>query len=164
MLWLKTLLFTVTVPGLVTVVIPWLLLGLRGTQADAGLGPLRYLGVLPLVLGSCGFLWCAIDFATTGRGTPAPWDPPRALVANGLYRLVRNPMYVSVVWVLLGVAILFQSALLAGYALVVFIAFHLRVLWYEEPVLLRSFGETYRSYCATVPRWLPRPRRGGRSG
>jgi protein-S-isoprenylcysteine O-methyltransferase Ste14 len=107
------------------------------------------------------YLWCAWDFATAGRGTPSPTDPPRALVERGLYRFSRNPMYVGVMLAALGQAAWALSPWTFVYAVALAILFHLRVVMYEEPVLRRSFGAAYDAYTARVPRWLgrraPRP-------
>jgi protein-S-isoprenylcysteine O-methyltransferase Ste14 len=156
---IKTAIFTVLVPGTVGVWIPYRLLA----RADRGfwdLGALRYLGLLPLGLGAAIYFWCAWDFAVAGQGTPAPIDPPKDLVARGLYRWTRNPMYVGVLAVVLGQAVLFEAPILAGYAALVFILFHLFVVLYEEPMLSSKFGEAYDRYRASVPRWLPWRARG----
>ena len=156
MILLKTIIFTFIVPGTVTVLIPYLLLSSRSGAPSIQLGPIRYFGALPILLGASVYLWCAWDFTFAGSGTPAPLDPPRELVARGLYRYVRNPMYVGVVSILLGEALLFQSLRLFGYAALVFLCFYLFVVLYEEPALGRQFGQSYRKYCESVPRWLPR--------
>ena len=121
-----------------------------------------FFGVLPIAIGVAMYLWCAWDFATAG-GTPAPIDPPKILVARGLYLVVRNPMYVSVLAVLAGEALLFRSLRLAAWGATVAIWFHLFVVAYEEPRLRRQFGTDYETYCASVPRWLPRPPQGNDS-
>jgi len=119
------------------------------------IGILRYLGAIPILLGASIYLWCAWDFTFAGRGTPAPIDPPKELVVRGLYRYVRNPMYVGVVSILFGEALFFESRTLFEYAAIVFIFFYLFVVLYEEPILTRKFGESYRNYCKTIPRWIP---------
>ena len=162
MIWLRTFLFTILAPGTVTVLIPYLLLSAR-RGGVAVLGPLRFLGFAPLLLGVAIYVWCARDFATRGQGTPAPYDPPRRLVMSGFYQFVRNPIYVGVLLIVLGEAILFHAPALLPYAALLFLAFHLRVLSYEEPTLRRMFGEAYVRYCAAVPRWLPRRRNRGNS-
>jgi protein-S-isoprenylcysteine O-methyltransferase Ste14 len=106
-----------------------------------------------LVAGAIIYFRCAWDFAVTGGGTPAPIDPPRKLVAKGLYRDVRNPMYVGVLAILTGEAILAQNVRIAIYAALVWTGFHLFVLLYEEPTLRLKFGAEYEEYCRTVPRW-----------
>jgi protein-S-isoprenylcysteine O-methyltransferase Ste14 len=155
---LKTLLFTVFVPGTVAGLVPYLL-----TRGDAGgtvpLGATHWLGLLPILAGLVIYLRSAWDFVAAGRGTPAPIDPPKRLVARGFYRFSRNPMYVAVLAVLLGEAIVLGSATLAAYALAVGIAFHLFVVLYEEPTLRRLYGRAYEEYCNEVPRWFPLLRR-----
>jgi protein-S-isoprenylcysteine O-methyltransferase Ste14 len=98
------------------------------------------------------------DFYVAGRGTLAPWAPPRALVVTGLYRFSRNPMYVGVLLILCGWAAGFRSWPLAAYAATIATAFHLRVLLYEEPTLARLFGKDWDHYTRQVPRWIGTPR------
>lgn len=148
----KTLIFTIVVPCAVTVWIPrWLF----PSELIRPIGRAGYFGLFPIAAGAALYLWCAWDFATAGRGTPAPVDPPKVLIARGLYRFTRNPMYVGVLSVLLGEALLFSSPALLGYTGAVFLLFHLFIVFYEEPALGRQFGENYRTYRAAVPRWLP---------
>ena len=148
--------FTILVPGTVTVYIPYLLLSSADATQRLPLGVFRYFGVILILIGAAIYFWCAWDFTFTGRGTPAPIDPPKELVAKGLYRYVRNPMYVGVVTLLLGEAILFGSRALFIYAAVAFVIYYLFVVLYEEPVLRRKFGDAYQRYCDQTPRWLPR--------
>ena len=101
-------------------------------------------GLIPLGTGIACLLWCVVEFYRAGRGTLAPWAPPRALVVTGLYRYSRNPMYVAVLLILLGWAIGFRSWMLASYAAMIAIAFHLRVVLNEEPFLARTHGEAWR--------------------
>jgi protein-S-isoprenylcysteine O-methyltransferase Ste14 len=158
---LRSLMATVVLPGTVTVGLPLALWAMGLSWGGALPAPLRLAGGAILCVGAAVFVWCAWQFAATGRGTPAPWDPPRRLVTPGLYRLTRNPMYVGVLLVLAGEALIFGAAGLALYALVVAVAFHLRVVLAEEPALRRSFGPDYEAYCRRVPRWLPRTPRAG---
>ena len=151
----RTLLFTVAVPGTVTVFIPYGILRSEGA-ATLPLGVLRIVGAQLMVLGAWVYFRCAWDFAVAGRGTPFPLDPPRELVARHLYRYVRNPMYIGVLSVVFGEALFFESLRLLGYAASVAAGFHLFVVLYEEPALRRQFGESYRRYIETVPRWIPR--------
>ena len=155
----KTFIFTVLVPGMIGVFLPYRLAQSPAVRESMPLGNFRYVGPLLIVVGGLIYLWCAWDFATTGKGTPAPIDPPKHLVVKGLYRYVRNPMYCGVLCVVLGQAVWFESGQLFIYAGLGFLIFNLFVLAYEEPVLRRNFGEAYGSYCATVPRWLPALRR-----
>jgi protein-S-isoprenylcysteine O-methyltransferase Ste14 len=111
-------------------------------------------GLVPVALGTFGLLWCARDFYVSGKGTLAPWAPPQELVIVGLYRYSRNPMYVCVALILLGWAISFGSAGLLIYALAVVVAFHLRVVFGEEPWLARTHGAAWQQYTRRVRRWF----------
>jgi protein-S-isoprenylcysteine O-methyltransferase Ste14 len=156
MLLLRVATFTLLIPGTVTVVVPYLLLN-SDLDWAFGISPiLRALGLLPLSAGVIAYLWCAWDFAASGRGTPAPYDPPRLLVTRGLYAFVRNPIYVGVVGILIGEALLFDSIPVLAYGALLLVLFHLRLLLYEEPQLRKHFGASYDEYCRSVPRWLPR--------
>jgi len=155
---LKTLIFTVLVPGTVAVWIPYRLVSAPGAIGSLPLGDFRYTGILAILIGASIYLWCARDFTFAGKGTPAPIDPPKELVVRGLYRYVRNPMYVGVLSVIVGQAVWFESRVLFGYAGLVFLCFFAFVLLYEEPVLRHKFGESYERYRNTVPRWIPRMR------
>jgi protein-S-isoprenylcysteine O-methyltransferase Ste14 len=124
--------------------------------------PDRTLGMALIVVGWSILLWCTVEFVRRGRGTPSPNRAPTKLVVSGLFRFVRNPMYVGVVTAIEGFALAMHSWETALYGLVVATAFHLRVLFYEEPRLTREFGDEFETYCANVPRWIPRgPRRNG---
>lgn len=158
MVLLKTIIFSVIFPGTVTILIPYWLLSSSSAQISQP-GSIRYLGLVPILIGVAIYCWCAWDFTFAGKGTPAPIDPPKELVARGLYRYVRNPMYVGIVSILIGEALLFMSLRLFQYAVVAFSFYFLIVLIYEEPVLRAKFGESYRQYCRTVPRWLPLKRK-----
>jgi protein-S-isoprenylcysteine O-methyltransferase Ste14 len=150
---LRLAIFTALYPGTVTGLIPVLILIGTGNPAPhiSGVGGL---GLVFILAGVGVYGWCAWDFATRGLGTPAPYDPPRRLVTSGLYRFTRNPMYVGILTLLAGEAMLWRSLPIAIYALAIFVAFHLRVLRYEEPVLQRQFGCDFDEYVRSVPRWL----------
>jgi protein-S-isoprenylcysteine O-methyltransferase Ste14 len=125
--------------------------------------PLRWMGLIPVAAGVALMLACVWRFGVKGEGTPAPFDPPRRLVIQGPYRYVRNPMYWGMGFFLVGEAVLFADPALRlvfyGAALVIVV--NLFVHLYEEPTLRRSFGADYGRYCAEVPRWFPRWRKGG---
>ena len=105
-----------------------------------------------------------VDFFTVGRGTLAPWDPPRRLVTVGLFAWCRNPMYMGVVATVVGWAVMLRSVLLAVYASLLAVVFHQRVVRFEEPWAADNFPDDWPSYRAEVPRWIPRrPRHGGPS-
>jgi protein-S-isoprenylcysteine O-methyltransferase Ste14 len=118
-------------------------------------GALAYLAFLLWLLGILGVLWCFWDFTYRGRGTPLPTDPPRELVVSGLYRHVRNPIYVSVILILLGHFLWFGYWSLLVYAGLAFVGTHLFVILYEEPSLRNRFGAAYEDYLIKVPRWFP---------
>jgi len=146
-------LFMLVVPGTIAGWLPWYISGWRRPRLDSALG---FVGALVAVVGWLVLLWCARDFVVRGRGTPNPLDPPRALVVDGLYRFVRNPMYVAIVTSLLGQAAMYRSSAVAWYAVGMAAAFHLRVVLYEEPKLTELFGDSFADYRARVPRWIPR--------
>jgi len=151
MLLLRALVSFLILPGTVAGLIPaWIV------STDHSRGDGLIVGVAPLVIGVVILLWCVRDFYVSGRGTLAPWDPPKRLVIVGLYRFTRNPMYAGILLLLTGWSLFAASSLLAGYAVMLAIAFHLRVLLYEEPRLKMQFSEEWAAYAATVPRWLPR--------
>ena len=155
MLAFKTLIFTIVMPGMVGGLIPWLLV--QGAQETLPPMPSVWMvGLIPLALGVGLYLWCAGAFTFIGKGTPAPIDAPKVLVVQGLYRWVRNPMYVAVLLVILGQAILFRSWLLVGYALVFWLVVHTFVVFVEEPSLRSQFPGRYDDYLRRVPRWIPR--------
>ncbi len=161
MIWLKNLLFTLVVPGSVSVYLPWMLVG-APIESDTPLtnsplqGALLIAAILLWGSGALIYGWCVYDFATFGRGTPAPIDAPKKLVVRGLYRRTRNPMYVGVLTVILGWVIATLDWRLGVYLAAVWSCFHLMVVLYEEPHLRRTFGEDFDGFCGTVPRWIPR--------
>ena len=152
---LKSLLFLIIAPGMVAGYIPLALLR-RGAQIDTGI--LASLAFPLWLIGSMILLWSFWNFLKEGRGTPAPIDAPKELVAVGFYRYVRNPMYVGVLAIILGHFLWFGFWNLLIYAIVVFAAFHIFVTYYEEPTLKRQFGAAYEEYLQNVPRWIPRLR------
>ena len=158
---LRSILWVVLLPGMVAGYVPWRFLGLRGINLDNG-SPLHLLALTLIAAGAMLLLTCIWEFAATGRGTLAPADPPRVLVVRGLYRYVRNPMYLSVTTILLGEAMLVQSRPFLTYLAVWLVCVNLFVLGYEEPALTRQFGDSYREYAKSVNRWLPSFRAGSR--
>jgi protein-S-isoprenylcysteine O-methyltransferase Ste14 len=162
LLLVKLAIFTVLVPGTVAVWLPLFLLypSLRH-QPITDLRSAAAGGVV-IATGVAGYLWCALDFAFFGRGTPAPIDMPKVLVVRGPYKFARNPMYISVLLVLAGESLFFRSVSLLEYAAIVAIGFHVFVMVQEEPTLRRKMA-AYEQYTQDVPRWIPRWRRSGRS-
>jgi protein-S-isoprenylcysteine O-methyltransferase Ste14 len=154
-LFLRSAFWTLAFPGFFAGYVPWRYFGVSETDFRAG-NPLHLLGALLIALGAALLLSCIYEFAARGRGTLSPVDPPKELVVQGLYRYVRNPMYLSVLTVVAGEIILTRSSALAVYWLVFFVAVNLFVLGYEEPFLHRQFGESYERYTRGVGRWIPR--------
>lgn len=153
MLLIRATLAFLALPVVVAGVVPALLM--RGVPVA------RHLivpGTVLLTLGALLLVWCVRDFFIAGRGTLAPWDPPKHLVAVGLYRFVRNPMYVAVLLIVAGWSVLYASGWLVVYAVALAVAFALRVRWHEEPWLQRRFGEEWQAYAHRTGRWLPRLR------
>jgi len=142
--------------GLFLVFVPARILARSGILPPAQLGPVECAGMLLGLGGAALVTWCIAAFGTIGRGTPAPFDPPRTLVVRGPYRYVRNPMYIGAALALVGAAVFYRSLPLLGYAGGFLLAMHAFVVSYEEPTLTRLFGFDYQSYCARVGRWLPR--------
>ncbi len=119
------------------------------------IGVFRYCGWVPIVLGFIIYFWCSLSFLFFGKGAPLLLTPTKNLVVKGLYRFVRNPMYIGALLIVLGEALLFQSKGLFIYALVIFVGTNIRILAFEEPYLADKFGETYERYRKSVRRWIP---------
>ena len=147
----RAVLAFLALPAVVGGLVPWLLLSSDRWRAEG-----TWLGWPILFLSAAVLLWCVRDFYKIGKGTLAPWDPPKRLVVVGLYRFVRNPMYIGVLGWVAGWSLIAGSPVLGVYNIVLVIAFHLRVVFYEEPVLTREFGNDWIQYSAAVHRWLPR--------
>jgi len=140
-------------PGTVAVVVPSVLIALYGTDVD----PLRAALGAPLVAGGFAlWAWTVRLLARIGKGTLAPWDPTERLVVEGPYAHVRNPMITGVLAVLLGEALIFGSLPILYFAAGFAVVNHVFFLAYEEPAVERRFGDDYRRYKETVPRWIPR--------
>lgn len=153
-MFLRALFAFLVLPGMIAILVPlWIAWNRQPASAlwfSLGLGM--------LVAGFALLLWCVRDFYVAGKGTLAPWSPPRNLVVVGLYRYSRNPMYIAVTTMLAGWSICFWSSTLAIYTCFVMLAFHLRVVFGEEPWLARTHGADWDEYKSKVPRWLLRAR------
>jgi protein-S-isoprenylcysteine O-methyltransferase Ste14 len=152
-IWLRAALFIAFVPGTIAGWLPWYIAGAQPVPPGGRVVGVRLLGAILVAGGWSALMWCAVDFARRGRGTPAPYDAPRTLVISGLYRITRNPMYLSVLAAIIGHALLFQSRAVAIYAVVFALCCHAMVVLYEEPRLAREFGDAYAEYRERVPRW-----------
>jgi len=153
---LGSALFFVVAPMMIAGVVPCLVTHWEFQAPFAGVELTRVAGIALIIVGLPGLLDSFARFAIQGIGTPAPVAPTENLVVTGLYRYVRNPIYVAVVAIVLGQATLFGDARLLWYGAVLWLAFHLFVVVYEEPTLRETFGSEYEDYRANVPRWIPR--------
>lgn len=151
MLFLKNLIFSLIIPATVSVYVPLYIS--RNYSAVSGFQFVFALALL--AIGGIIYVWCVWDFAVFGRATPLPIDAPKRLVIRGMYRWTRNPIYLGELIILIGWTMMFGGLQLLVYTVCVGIAFHLFVIFYEEPHLEKLFGDEYRAYCAKVYRWLP---------
>ena len=149
----RALLAFLALPGLGAVLAPPLI-----ALMDPWRGQTWQPGLAVMCAGAFVLLRCVRDFYISGKGTLAPWDPPKQLVVVGLYRWVRNPMYVGVLLLVLGWTLYLASLLLAAYMTLLALGFHLQVVMHEEPWLDTEFGQQWKTYKTTVPRWAPRLR------
>ncbi len=154
---LKSVLFLILVPAVFIGVIPFVFLQ---SGAEINTSIFFFLALPMWMFGGMMILLCFWDFLVKGKGTPAPIDPPKELVITGLYRYIRNPMYAGVLLMLFSEFLWLGYLNMLFYALFFFAAFHLFIIFYEEPTLKKSFGDHYRFYLNTVPRWIPRFGRG----
>lgn len=148
--------FFIVAPGTFAGLLPWQITKWVVRAPFFGFSGFRIVGLLLVATGLSALIESFARFALRGLGTPAPILPPRYLVVSGLYRYVRNPMYVALLNIVLGQALFFASPQLLAYAAICWLVTHLFVVIYEEPHLRKTFGDDYRAYCAAVPRWLPR--------
>jgi protein-S-isoprenylcysteine O-methyltransferase Ste14 len=142
---LRSVVAFLALPGMVAYVIPVWLLQRDQHQLNAA-------GLIVVLTGTGVLLWCVRDFYVAGKGTLAPWSPPRRLVTTGLYRISRNPMYVGVVLILVGWTLTWESRAHAWYTVVVMAVFYFRVVLFEEPWLARTHGDAWTAYRAQVKR------------
>ena len=152
----RTITYAILFVGLILVFVPARLLSWSGIAQPEIMGLWQAGGMAVSALGAALVLWCLLAFVREGKGTPAPFDPPRRLVVLGPYRFVRNPMYEGAGLALIGAALFYESYSLLAYSGLFFIVTHLFVVFNEEPRLTISFGQDYIAYCKTVGRWLPR--------
>jgi protein-S-isoprenylcysteine O-methyltransferase Ste14 len=150
---LKTILYMGGMHGLFTFYIPYLLVKKDLHAFD--LGVFSYLAIPLWIMGALIIVWCSVDMVRKGRGTPAHLDPPKQLIINGLYRYVRNPIYLGALMFQFGYVLWFGSGLMIVYFLFFVLAYQILIVLIEEPILRHMFGERYQDYCRQVPRWIP---------
>jgi len=154
-LFLRSTFWTLAFPGFFAGFLPWRYFGVSDVDFNWR-NPVHLLAAVLIASGAALLAWCIVDFARRGRGTLSPVDPPKELVVQGLYRYVRNPMYLSVLTIVLGEILLTRSIPLLVYWLGFFAAANVFVMGYEEPTLRKQFGESYERYTRSVGRWIPR--------
>ncbi len=142
--------------GVVVIYLPASILTSAGITRPPVTGAVQIAGMIMVAVGVAIALWCVLTFAIVGKGTPAPFDPPRRLVVSGPYRFVRNPMYIGAGLALLGVAVFYGSASLYGFVGLFLLIVFLFIVAYEEPTLRRTFGADYEAYLDRVGRFWPR--------
>ena len=150
-MFVRALIAFIVLPGIGAFIAPLII-----AYIDPWIGNLQAPGIMVMCLGAISLLWCVRDFYLLGKGTLAPWDPTKKLVVVGLYRFMRNPMYISVLIVVFGWSLYFLSPILLLYDVALAIGFHIRIVRNEEPLLKQQFGEQWEIYAQEVPRWLPR--------
>lgn len=141
--------------GFLFVYLPARLLSWTGVVRPAAIAWPQIAGAVICTTGAAIALWCVGTFVFVGKGTPAPFDPPRRLVIRGPYRFVRNPMYIGAALALAGAALFYDSVPLLVYGSILLAVSHFIVVFYEEPTLRKTFGPDYEAYCQSVKRWLP---------
>jgi protein-S-isoprenylcysteine O-methyltransferase Ste14 len=151
-----TLLFLLLILPIFLIWIPYIILSTLNNNYLFDIGVFRIIGLFPIIVGIVIYFWCSHNFVFFGKGTPIHFTLTKKLVVTGLYRFVRNPMYIAALLVIAGEALFFQSMILIFYALSSFCALNLFLRFFEEPYLSDKFGETYDRYHQSVHRWLPR--------
>jgi protein-S-isoprenylcysteine O-methyltransferase Ste14 len=153
---LRAVIYATLFIGTLFVFLPSQVLSWSGVTSVPETGVRQILGMILTAAGASLALWCILTFVWVGKGTPAPFDPPRRLVVGGPYGIVRNPMYVGAGLVLTGAALFYESTGLVVYAVLFALVIHAFVVLYEEPTLRRMFGGEYESYRGRVGRWWPK--------
>jgi protein-S-isoprenylcysteine O-methyltransferase Ste14 len=154
----RTIVYASLFIALILIYVPAQLLSSSGIVRPETMGTPQIISMFIGAFGAIIALWCVFTFAFVGKGTPAPFDPPRQLVIRGPYRFVRNPMYLGAGLALASAALFYQSWPILVYTAVFFLATHFFVLGYEEPTLRKTFGQAYDTYCRQVKRWWPSSR------
>lgn len=149
-----SILVTLLIPLLVLVVVPYLFISFDLAIFPQALGVWEIIAILLILLGFILVVWVGVAYAREGRSTPVPLSPPKKFVAKGPYTLSRNPMYVGMLVVIIGEALLLQAPWMLAFTTLIFIIFYLYVKFEEEPRMIQRFGASYQDYMKKVPRWL----------
>lgn len=152
---LGTSLFLIFLAPFFMIWLPYEILVSSENAYRVDIGKFRYLGIIPIAMGIIIYFWCSSSFVFIGKGTPVPFTPTKKLIVTGLYRFIRNPMYIAAVSLLTGEALLFQSIGILIYCLIMFGILNVHVFM-EETFLASKFGLEYENYRRQVPRWIPR--------
>jgi protein-S-isoprenylcysteine O-methyltransferase Ste14 len=150
---LKTILYMGSTHGFFTLYFPYLIA--KNDIRSFHLGIFSYIAIPLWIMGAWIIVWCSVDMVRKGRGTPAHMDPPKQLIINGLYRYVRNPIYLGALMFHFGYILWFGSGWMIVYFLFFVLVYQILIVWVEEPILRHMFGEQYQAYCRQVPRWIP---------
>jgi len=153
---IETIIATIMVPGVAVAYLPYLILSGSDIGWPPGIGFLQLFSIFGITIGLGMVCWVSYAFVSTGKGTPIPVDPPTHFVVSGIFRYVRNPMYFGALLILVSEALFFSSKWLVLYASFLWLALHIFIVVFEEPQLAKRFGESYRAYLVSTPRWLPR--------
>jgi len=156
MLSLKSAAATIVVPGSACVLIPYFILTALHISLTPPFGFLQLIAIPMAAVGAYMVVWVSTAFVRQGKGTPIPIEPPTRLVITGLYRYVRNPMYVGAILIVLAEAVYFSAIWLVLYAGGLWLLLHTFMIIFEEPQLKQRFGADYERYLSEVPRWIPR--------
>lgn len=151
---LKTILYMGGMHGLFTLFVPYLIV--KNDLRSFDMGVLSYSAIPLWIMGALIIVWCSVDMVQKGSGTPAHIDPPKKLIINGLYRYVRNPIYLGALLFQLGYVLWSCSSFMIVYFLFFVLAYQVLIVLIEEPILRHMFGERYQAYCRQVPRWIPK--------
>ena len=152
---LGTIIFIFFLVPIFIIWIPYEILSASGNDIEWNIGVPQLVGLMLISLGGVSYIWCSVSFVIYAKGTPIPFTPTKELVVTGLYRFVRNPLYIAGTLVLSGETLLFQSKGIFIYTIIMFGIFHVHVL-IEETHLENTFGIKYIQYRRSVPRWIPR--------
>ena len=153
---MKALWYSTYTPVAFIVVFPFLLTLLDSPPLAPALNASTLVGLSAFVVAGAGYIWCAYQLATEGRGTPSPHCPTTRLASAGPYEFVRNPVFLCFALALAGQCLVYRSAAMLVYSLTIMGAMYVFAVFFEEPALKRKFGDQYRAYCDAVPRWVPR--------
>jgi len=154
---IRTVVYSSLFIGVVLVYLPARTLARAGIERPDHFELAQGVGAVAVIVGAALAVWCIAAFVSVGRGTPAPFDPPRRLVVRGPYRYLRNPMYLGATLALGGAAVFYESGALAAYTAGFALLMHAFVVLYEEPARAATFGPDYADYCRRVGRWYPTP-------